>query len=176
MAQVLADILDKSPWDIGKAILLLRNLASTIRKLHDIGDQWDQSEYSVIVADDFTIHSIGQLSVKKRIISETGKLDATRDHLAPEYLLDATEDFRSDIWAFGNIAYELITGKRPFDRKTVLETMSARLNSSLIAPSDLQSACSKDLSDLILRSLAREPNQRFQSMADLIEVLEAIKE
>ncbi len=84
------------------------------------------------------------------------------------------EDLRSDIWAWGNVAYELVTGKRPFTGKTVHETMTAMVNSEAVAPYLVEPKCHRVLSDVISRSLVRDPSKRFQSADELMKALDTV--
>src|SRR5262249_52671423 len=105
--------------------------------------------------------------------TEPGMVMGTAGYMAPEQVRGGKADHRADIFAFGAILYEMLTGRRAFRKATSAETMSSILNDepqriSQIAP-DLPVA----LQRLVQRCLEKNPEQRFQSASDLGFALEA---
>ncbi|MEL6189957.1 MAG: hypothetical protein AAFU79_35480, partial [Myxococcota bacterium] len=92
--------------------------------------------------------------------------------LSPEYAGARRHDPRSDLFALGSLAYELLTGTRPFrglDTWSVLEALRTR---SPRPPRALDRTVPPDLSDLTMRLLSREPKSRPPSAQVVVEVLE----
>jgi serine/threonine-protein kinase len=104
-----------------------------------------------------------------------GQIDPLRDYVAPEYVASGIDDVRGDLWAWGVVAYEMVTGRRPFTGRTVFETMTANAKSEAIPPVDICPDCNKALSNVILVALKREPSERFQTAGKLVEALENVK-
>ena len=69
-------------------------------------------------------------------LTETGGVVGTIDYVAPEYLEDGSVDLRSDIYAVGVLAYQLTTGRAPFEEESVIGTMTARLNAEPVPPEE----------------------------------------
>jgi Tol biopolymer transport system component len=94
--------------------------------------------------------------------------------MAPEQVRGRTADHRADIFAFGAILYEMLIGKRAFQRPTSAETMTAILNED---PPDISQSGAEVpvvLQRIVQRCLEKKPEQRFQSAHDLGFALEAI--
>jgi len=102
-----------------------------------------------------------------------GALTGTPAFMAPEQILGAAADPRVDIYALGGIMYHLLTGDYPFKDVVLPELLAAKLYRD---PRPLRAvahsrACSTALEEIIMRCLARDPEQRFQSMTDLRSAL-----
>ena len=96
------------------------------------------------------------------------------DYLSPEYLEHGRCDQRSDIYAFGCVAYELLTKQLPFRGETVLETMTSRLRGAPPSPTIIRPDCPEELDRTILKCLSREPALRFQTAGEVRAALLAI--
>jgi Tol biopolymer transport system component len=103
----------------------------------------------------------------------TGVVLGTAHYLSPEQAAGRTVDARSDIFSFGAMLYEMVAGERAFDRSSVMETVAAILDQE---PKRLPAKVPPELSRLILRCLRKEPDRRYQSMADLKVALEELRE
>jgi len=103
--------------------------------------------------------------------TEPGMIMGTASYMAPEQVRGQAADNRSDIFAFGTIMYEMLSGKRAFHRETSADTMSAILKED---PAPLPEPLSPALSRIVRRCLEKNPEQRFQSASDLGFSLEAI--
>jgi serine/threonine-protein kinase len=103
--------------------------------------------------------------------TEPGMILGTVNYMAPEQVRGQAADNRSDIFAFGVIIYEMLSGKRAFQRQTPADTMSAILKED---PPLLPEALAPALSRIVRRCLEKNPDQRFQSASDLGFALEAI--
>lgn len=106
-------------------------------------------------------------------LTEHGGVVGTIDYVSPEYLERGQVDHRSDIYAVGVLAYEMITGETPFKGKSVIETMTMRLRSDPPPPDIIRPECPARLSEIVLKAMARDPDVRYQSAGDLLEDLEA---
>ena len=96
--------------------------------------------------------------------------------MSPEQATGATVDARSDIFAFGSVLYEMVTGRRAFAGGSRAETLAAVLRHQPQPPRAIVAEVPRDLEKLILRCLRKEPEKRFQHMADVKVVLDEIQE
>ncbi len=85
-------------------------------------------------------------------------------------------DTRSDVFAFGALLYEMLTGRRAFAGASSAETVAAILKEQPKAPSALVPDLPRDLERIVLRCLRKEPERRFQHMADVKVELQEAKE
>ena len=102
-----------------------------------------------------------------------GMVLGTVGYMAPEQVRGAAADHRADIFAFGALLYEMLSGRRAFARETAAETMTAILREE---PADLvtpEQSVPTSLDRLVRRCLEKNPAARFQSALDLAFALES---
>jgi Tol biopolymer transport system component len=98
----------------------------------------------------------------------------TVGYMAPEQVRAQAADHRSDIFSFGVVLYEMLTGERPFGRTSAVETMNAILADDPPALTDRVPALSASLARIVAHCLEKTPEARFQSARDLAFALEAL--
>jgi serine/threonine protein kinase/Tol biopolymer transport system component len=108
--------------------------------------------------------------------TEPGLVMGTVGYMSPEQVRGQAADHRADIFALGVILYEMLTGKRAFQKPTSPETMSAILNEDPPEISQVAPNLPLSLQRVVHRCLEKNPGQRFQSASDLAFALEAISD
>jgi eukaryotic-like serine/threonine-protein kinase len=108
--------------------------------------------------------------------TDAGRVMGTAGYMSPEQVRGRAVDHRTDIFAFGAILYEMLTGTRAFHRSTSAETMTAALNDEPPAISQLVESVPPGLQRVVHRCLEKNPEQRFHSASDLAFALEALSE
>ncbi|NUO82485.1 protein kinase, partial [candidate division KSB1 bacterium] len=103
-------------------------------------------------------------------ITSTGVIVGTPYYMSPEQAAGKPLDARSDIYSFGVVLYEMVTGLRPFAGESAVETIMAHLQKPATPPSQLVQL-STELEALIMKCLEKSPEQRFQTMAEVAQVL-----
>jgi serine/threonine protein kinase len=94
----------------------------------------------------------------------TGTTMGSLYYMSPEQIQGASNlDARADLYSVGVSLYELVTGKRPFDGDSQFAIMSAHLEKTPVPPITLDPGLPQSLNDLILMSVAKDPNARFQA-------------
>jgi serine/threonine protein kinase/Flp pilus assembly protein TadD len=106
--------------------------------------------------------------------TQPGLLMGTVAYMSPEQVRGQPADARSDIFAFGCVLYEMVTGRRPFLGQTPADTMSLILNESAPALSQSGRERPAELDRLILWCLQKDPAQRFQSARELAQALRSL--
>ena len=96
----------------------------------------------------------------------------TPDYMAPEQVKGQRGDERTDIYSLGAILYELVTGKAPFDGESAYAIMNARLSGDPVAPRKVNPQISANIEEMILHAMARNPDDRFESAAEMKEELD----
>jgi TolB-like protein len=89
-----------------------------------------------------------------------GTVLGTAAYMSPEQAQGRSTDVRSDVFSFGAVLYELLTGRRAFERDSLLDTLNAVVRDQPAAPDSPASA-------IVMRCLAKLPAQRFQTIADV---------
>jgi Tol biopolymer transport system component/predicted Ser/Thr protein kinase len=105
--------------------------------------------------------------------TESGLILGTVSYMSPEQAEGKQVDARSDIFSFGSLLYEMLTGRRAFRRDSPALTLAAILH---MEPPPLPVGMPPDLEKVIARCLRKDPARRFQHMADLKVALEELKE
>ena len=100
-------------------------------------------------------------------LTRQGTVLGTLHYMAPEQLSGEEADARADIFAFGAVLYEMVTGKKAFDGRSRAEVMAAVMGQDPASVATLQPAAPPALDHLIRASLARDPDQRWQSASDV---------
>ncbi len=105
--------------------------------------------------------------------TEPGVVMGTLAYMSPEQVRGLPVDRRSDIFSFGGVLYEMVTGRRAFPGSTPADTMSAILREEPAEMSDRSAPSSGDLERVVRRCLEKNPEARFQSARDLAFALDA---
>jgi serine/threonine-protein kinase len=116
------------------------------------------------------------LPTQARPLTEEGKIVGTYPYMAPEQLEGEKADARTDIFAFGAVLYEMVTGKRAFEGKSRASLIAAILSSDPRPISELQPMTPPLLDRIVKRCLAKDPDERWQSAGDLTAELRWIAE
>src|ERR1700719_3755562 len=106
--------------------------------------------------------------------TEAGVVLGTAGYMSPEQVRGMAVDARSDIFSFGAILYEMISGKRAFHRETSADTMSAILKEDPADLSETNRNVSPALERIVQHCLEKNPEQRFHSASDIAFDLEHI--
>jgi Tol biopolymer transport system component len=106
--------------------------------------------------------------------TETGMVMGTAGYMSPEQVRGKPADHRSDIFAFGAILYEMLSGKRAFHGESTADTMSAILKEEVPELSETARNVPPGLERIVHHCLEKHPSQRFQSAGDLAFDLEAL--
>ena len=101
----------------------------------------------------------------------TGATAGTVSYMAPEQLSGRAVSAATDIYALGAIAYEIITGRKPFNPETGFELLEMQRGGVRVKPSDLRPSLSEEASQIILRALSFDPKERFQGAREFGDAL-----
>lgn len=108
--------------------------------------------------------------------TEPGVVMGTAGYMSPEQVRGEAADHRADIFAFGAIFYEMLTGRRAFQKPTAAETMAAILKEEPAPISQIALQTPPALQRIVHRCLEKSPDLRFRSASDLAFALEALSE
>jgi serine/threonine protein kinase len=109
-----------------------------------------------------------------RVATDPGLVMGTVAYMSPEQVRALLTDHRSDLFSFGAILYEMLSGRRAFQRETAPETMTAILRDDLPELAATTPNISPGLEQIVRHCLEKNPEERFQSARDVAFAFEAI--
>ncbi|MGA8182917.1 MAG: protein kinase [Terriglobia bacterium] len=101
-------------------------------------------------------------------MTQAGAVMGTVPYMAPEQLRGEPVDARTDLYAFGELVYEMATGQRPFRETQTNRLISSILTRSPQRPSELNPEISEELEAIILKAMEKDPVNRYQSARELM--------
>jgi Protein kinase domain/WD40-like Beta Propeller Repeat len=186
----LARHLAKGPMPLDEAIPLARQIAEALQAAHEKGithRDLKPANIALTVNGQAKVLDFGLAKAREPApgveldlassptlttplgMTGVGVLLGTAAYMSPEQAKGRTADHRSDIWAFGCILYEMLTGRRLFGRETIAETLAAVLKEE----PDLTRAPAR-ARRLLQASLEKDPTQRLQAIGDSGLLLEEV--
>ncbi len=108
-------------------------------------------------------------------VTNTGQVLGTPNYMSPEQVKGKPLDGRSDLFSLGVILYEMLTGEKPFVGQNVTTIIYKIVNETPITPRDLDVTVHPGLSAIVTKALAKAPDDRYQSGADMVRDLENYK-
>src|SRR5207237_8805897 len=96
-------------------------------------------------------------------MTEVGSIIGTAQYLSPEQARGSSVDQRSDVYSVGIVLYEMLTGTVPFTGDTPLEIAMKHLSATPEPPSEKRPEVPHELDSIVLRALAKDPADRYQS-------------
>jgi serine/threonine protein kinase/Tol biopolymer transport system component len=115
-------------------------------------------------------------ATQQKPLTAEGTVLGTFQYMAPEQLAGEEPDARTDIFALGVVLYEMATGRRAFEGKTKTSLVAAILSGEPKPMSELQPLTPRSLEHVVKKSLAKDPDDRWQSASDIAEELRWISE
>ena len=117
---------------------------------------------------------IARLASRKDGVTQAGMAIGTPEYMAPEQLLGENVDFRADLYAAGCVLFECLTGRTPFVADSPITLVAKQLEELPPSPSSLNADVPEPLSQLVLRTLSKDPAERPASAAILHDALDRI--
>jgi Tol biopolymer transport system component len=107
--------------------------------------------------------------------TEEGAIVGTVAYMSPEQVEAKPVNARSDIFSFGSMLYEMLTGRRPFQGESNISTLAAILHQEPKPASEFVPEIPRDLEQIVVRCLRKDPQRRIQVMDDVKLLLEEVK-
>jgi serine/threonine-protein kinase len=187
VGQTLAEIIKASgPVPVARAVRIVRRVAGALGAAHDAGVvHRDLKPENVFLVDgarpvtasgaDVRVVDFGAAKiVGSSRMTRSGVVFGTPHYMSPEQASGQSVDHRSDVYALGVIMYEMFTGRVPFEADTYMGVLTQHMFVQPERPSQLRDAAKElgALEDITLACLAKKPEDRFASMAALVDAID----
>lgn len=170
------------PWP--RVLHILEQLCEALQAAHDVGiihrDVKPANFYRVQVGSDPDFMKMLDFGIARlanpqdSIVTQTGVVMGTPDFMAPEQAMGKHVDHRADIYSLGASAYALLTGRPPFEGANEYDVIYKQLNDHPAPPSEVAPVAAgvpKWLDKVILKTLRKDPDDRYATMRELGEAL-----
>lgn len=178
---------ENGPLSMAETVQMFKQLCAGIMHAHEQNVlHRDLKSSNVIISDDtgdgtnIKIIDFGVARFKEALfqtftIVQTATIVGTPYYMSPEQGDGKTFDARSEIYSIGCMMFEALTGQVPFQGETALETLAMHTRESVPELDEINPDvdCSEQLELIVLRCLEKDPDDRFQSVSDLYEQLNA---
>jgi eukaryotic-like serine/threonine-protein kinase len=188
----LRGILAKERPSVKKTLDLSRQIASGLAAAHEKGIvHRDLKPENILITKggeakvgDFGLAKLreseqaplSQLPTSDRALTAQGLVFGTVAYMSPEQARGKSVDFRSDQFSFGSILYEMLTGKRPFERETAAQTLTAIIEDEPAPIVQTNPAAPEPLRWVVERCMAKDPEERYASTRDLVRDLKHMQD
>ncbi|MDH5491743.1 MAG: protein kinase [Myxococcales bacterium] len=179
----LADRIRQGPLSSAEALPILRQIASALGAAHTQGIiHRDVKPENVLLVQgahgasfvkvlDFGVAKVGDAASK---LTQTGMIFGTPHYMSPEQARGEPIDPRTDVYSLGIVAYEMLTGKLPFEADTFMEVLSKQLFEAPATLSDLGRHVGP-LEPLVMRALSKHRDDRFETMDAFLQALSVLE-
>ena len=170
------DKLGSEPLSVAETIRLMGPLAEALDYAHAQGIIHRDIKPANVLLDedqkpilaDFGLARMLEASIR---LTQASQTLGTPEFMSPEQAMGADTDHRSDIYAFGVILYQMLVGRTPFSADTPAATLMAHVHMPVPLPSRLNADIKSGVEAIILKALAKNPNDRFNNSRDIIGAL-----
>ena len=186
--RTLKDIIVENKYSLLEKLRIAVSLSNTLGEIHNRGViHKDLNSFNILVDSSGTPHIIDfglstEISIKTGFAGISDKLEGTLPYISPEQTgrMNHAVDYRSDLYSFGVILYELFTGELPFKSDDPVEIVHAHLAISPTPPTKINESLPSILADIVVKLLSKKVEDRYQSafgvLADLETCLKQVNE
>ncbi len=186
--RTLRELLEEGPLPPERALAYALDIADALEEAHRQGIIHRDIKPSNVIVDERDRAIVLDFGLAKRVPSEnrhpeeamglsqitaTSALVGTTPYMSPEQIRGEPLDARSDIFSFGTLLYELLTGRRPFVGATDVEVLHAILHDEPEPMSALNPSVDFELERIVRKALRKSPADRYQTISEMKEDLVA---
>ncbi|MGV3487808.1 MAG: Stk1 family PASTA domain-containing Ser/Thr kinase [Tuberibacillus sp.] len=157
------------------AIYILKQIASAIEHAHQHGIVHRDIKPQNILIDNHDRVKVTDFGIAQAItsatITYTTSIIGSAHYLSPEQAKGGKATIKSDIYAFGIVMYEMLTGQLPFPGDSPVTVALKHLNESYPLPTEINPGLPQSLENIIIRSLAKDPDERYDTISDVYDDL-----
>ncbi len=161
---------EHAPLPLPQASQLLKQLAAALDYAHQhhiVHRDVKPANVTLAANGHATLMDFGLVRAANPGDGSSGGGGGTPSYMAPEQIMGGAVDARADIYALGVVAYEMVTGQRPFVRDTPLATAYAHVADAPRPPRELRADLPAPAEAVILKALAKKPDDRFAHASEL---------
>jgi eukaryotic-like serine/threonine-protein kinase len=107
-------------------------------------------------------------------MTSTGTIMGTPDYMSPEQAQGLSVDHRTDVYSTGVVLFEVFTGKLPFTADSALAVLNKHIREAVPKPTSINPSLPLELEQVLIRAMAKNPEQRYQKISALYAELEAV--
>ena len=176
----LKDIIaERGALPIDEAVRIATQVLEALRSAHEAGViHRDLKPQNIMIDRDDTV-CVADFGIAKSAdtvgMTMTGQIIGTPEYMSPEQAEGKEVDFRSDLYSFGLVLYEMLTGQVPFKADSIISTLMLRLREAPQAPSKTNPAVPQWLDRLTMRCLERDVQARYGSAEEILKDIELQK-
>lgn len=177
----LADKLLLGPLPCVEAIALVRQVLSALAYAHQHGVVHRDISPENIIIGPGGVPKLANFALAKGAsspkLTQVGLAIGNLKYISPEQIKGMGDvDGRSDLYSLGMVLYEMLCGRPAFDLESQFDLMAAHVSQPPARPNELNAAVSADLAAVVLKALAKDPAERYQTAAELDEALVKVSE
>ena len=176
-AGTLKDLIrEKGPMELEETAHLLGQVGRALDYAHNQGVVHRDIKPGNVLIDQggntfLTDFGIAKLVAETAQFTASGAVIGTPAYMSPEQGMGRPVDRRSDIFSLGVVLYEMVTGRVPFEAETPLAVMVKHVNDPLPLPRQIKPNVPTAVERVILKAMAKAPDDRFQSAREMVEAL-----
>jgi serine/threonine-protein kinase len=169
-------IMTRGPLSIAQALAYSHEMLEALRFAHRHGIiHRDIKPHNILIGERLKVTDFGIARAGASQMTEAGSIMGTAQYLSPEQARGAPVTASSDLYSVGIVLYEMLTGKVPFTGDSAIEIAMKHLNEAPKPPSKIRPEIPEHLDQVVLRALAKNPEDRYQSAEEFSEDLHRVE-
>ncbi|HEY7004021.1 MAG TPA: Stk1 family PASTA domain-containing Ser/Thr kinase [Gaiellaceae bacterium] len=169
-------IMTRGPLPIAQALAYTYEILEALRFAHRHGIiHRDIKPHNILIGERLKVTDFGIARAGASQMTEAGSIMGTAQYLSPEQARGAPVTASSDLYSVGIVLYEMLTGKVPFTGDSAIEIAMKHLNDAPKPPSKIRPEIPEELDQVVLRALAKNPEDRYQSAEEFSDDLHRVE-
>jgi beta-lactam-binding protein with PASTA domain/tRNA A-37 threonylcarbamoyl transferase component Bud32 len=169
-------IMTRGPLPIAQAIAYTHEMLEALRFAHRHGIiHRDIKPHNILIGERLKVTDFGIARAGASQMTEAGSIMGTAQYLSPEQARGAPVTASSDLYSAAIVLYEMLTGKVPFTGDSAIEIAMKHLNDPPKPPSKIRPEIPEELDAVVLRALAKNPEDRYQTAEEFSEDLHRVE-
>jgi serine/threonine protein kinase len=192
--QTLEQYMGRKPIPLPQALEIALSIGAALEAIHDAGaahrglkptNIWipNNSERSVLLSD-CCVARFTEIAKPRRSRASTQCVDfadtliplGALAYMSPEQVRGEPVDYRTDIFSFGVVLYEMVSGRHPFDARTSLSRISAILEAEPIPLPSKRTSLPTPLVSILHKALAKNREKRYQTMSEFLADIQTVRQ